>query len=175
MIQATQVPGACWGRPAKSISDGFGHLPQARFPHFKHANLIGRSKAVFYRTEQRYVPFWSPSKYRTQSTICSRTLGPAMAPSLLMWPTTKTVIPFPFASCIMDMVQSFTWEILPGAESLLSLYKVCMESAMKTSGFAFLHSLQNIAQAGFRQNEQVLGIHLQPLGPELELALALLT
>ena len=66
----------------------------------------------------------SPSKYSTQSTICSSTLGPAILPSLLICPTTKTVMPWDLEICIRVMVQSFTWEMLPGEDSLFSLYKV---------------------------------------------------
>ena len=56
----------------------------------------------------------SPSKYSTQSTMCSSTLGPAMLPSLLICPTTKAVKPSDFARRIMAMVLSRTWLTLPG-------------------------------------------------------------
>jgi len=39
-------------------------------------------------------PSRSPSKYKTASTICSRTLGPASEPSLVTWPTTNKAMPF---------------------------------------------------------------------------------
>ena len=66
--------------------------------------------------------------------MCSSTLGPAMEPSLLTWPMTKTVMPSPLASCISAMVQSFTWLTLPAGESSASLYSVWMESTISTSG-----------------------------------------
>ena len=70
----------------------------------------------------------TPSKYRTQSTICSRTFGPAIEPSLLTWPMTKTVMFRPFASCIRAIVQSLTCVMLPGGLSNAPLYMVWMES-----------------------------------------------
>src|SRR5258708_7679810 len=39
----------------------------------------------------------SPSKYSTASTICSTTRGPAIAPSLVTWPTSTTTAPLAFA------------------------------------------------------------------------------
>ena len=76
----------------------------------------------------------SPSKYSTQSTMCSSTLGPAMLPSLLTWPMTNTVTPCPLASCISAMVQSFTCPTPPAGASSSSLYRVWMESTISTSG-----------------------------------------
>ena len=67
--------------------------------------------------------------------MCSRTFGPAIAPSLLTWPMTNAVIFMVFASCITAMVQSFTWPMLPGAEAMSLLYIVCTESMIRISGF----------------------------------------
>ena len=50
--------------------------------------------------------------------MCSRTFGPAIAPSLFTCPTTKTVIPVDFASCISSIVHSFTCDTLPGEDVL---------------------------------------------------------
>ena len=51
--------------------------------------------------------------------MCSSTFGPAMLPSLLMWPTTKTVMDFSFAARMIRIVHSRTCEMLPGADSTL--------------------------------------------------------
>ena len=57
-----------------------------------------------------------------------------MEPSLFTWPMTNTVTPWPLASCIRAMVQSFTCPTPPAGESRSSLYRVWMESTISTSG-----------------------------------------
>ena len=63
----------------------------------------------------------SPSKYSTTSTICSNTLGPAIAPSFVMCPMIKILIFLSFASLISSKVISRTCEMEPGAEPIFSL------------------------------------------------------
>src|SRR4029078_8646214 len=47
-------------------------------------------KRFFMARRMRYWWLRSPSKLSTVSTICSRTRGPAMVPSLVTWPTRTT-------------------------------------------------------------------------------------
>ena len=67
----------------------------------------------------RYAWWRSPSKYRTVSTRCSSTRGPASAPSLVTCPTRKVAMPSPLASSIRRAPHSRTWLTLPGADSRL--------------------------------------------------------
>ena len=50
--------------------------------------------------------------------MCSKTLGPAILPSLLICPTTNTVMLFSLVSRMMRMVHSRTCVMLPGAEAM---------------------------------------------------------
>ena len=121
ITQVTQVPGASSGRPESSISEGFSTSARPWSCISKTPISLVAPKRFFAARRMRYVVCWSPSKYSTQSTMCSSTLGPAMDPSLFTWPMTNTVIPCPLASCISAMVQSFTWLMLPAGESRASL------------------------------------------------------
>ena len=60
----------------------------------------------------------SPSKYSTASTMCSSTRGPAMAPSLVTWPTSTSAKPRDLASRISSKLQARTWATVPGALSM---------------------------------------------------------
>ena len=70
--------------------------------------------------------------------MCSRTLGPAILPSLLMCPIRITGVPVSFANFKIDAEHSRTCTILPGEESMVSVEIVCMESIMTRSGAVFL-------------------------------------
>ena len=48
--------------------------------------------------------------------MCSNTLGPAIAPSLLTWPMMRTGISSPLAVFINREVHSRTWATLPGED-----------------------------------------------------------
>ena len=56
--------------------------------------------------------------------MCSRMRGPAIAPSLVTWPTRNTLQLFSFASRISREAHSRTWETLPGAEAISGRYIV---------------------------------------------------
>ncbi len=62
----------------------------------------------------------SPSNCRTTSTICSRTLGPAIAPSLVMWPMRMTGIPLSLARRSRAAAHSRTCVTEEAAESIFS-------------------------------------------------------
>ena len=66
--------------------------------------------------------------------MCSRILGPAMAPSLVTWPTRNTLHPLVFARRISIEADSLTWDTLPGALAISGRYMVCMESTTITAG-----------------------------------------
>ena len=58
----------------------------------------------------------SPSKYSTVSTMCSSTRGPAIAPSLVTWPTSTVVQPVALATRVRWAAHSRTCATEPGAE-----------------------------------------------------------
>ena len=68
--------------------------------------------------------------------MCSSTFGPAITPSLLMWPTMKTVTPLLLQYCIRRIVQSLTCVTEPGEACLSSVKSVWTESTISTSGFS---------------------------------------
>mmetsp|Transcript_21629 Transcript_21629/g.29783 ORF Transcript_21629/g.29783 Transcript_21629/m.29783 type:complete len:208 (-) Transcript_21629:206-829(-) len=56
-----------------------------------------------------------PSTYKTVSTICSRTRGPATSPDLVTWPTNSTTVPVDFAYCTNRDVHSRICVTVPTA------------------------------------------------------------
>ena len=68
--------------------------------------------------------------------MCSSTLGPAMPPSLLTWPTIKRGISLPLQAPISSWVHSRTWVTLPAEEVTVEREMVWMESTTTTSGFS---------------------------------------
>jgi len=66
----------------------------------------------------------SPSKYKTVSTICSKILGPAIEPSLVIWPIIKIGILNSFASLISSNVVSPPVSIQALEEDELGDFKV---------------------------------------------------
>ena len=83
----------------------------------------------------RYGRVLSPSKYSTVSTICSMTLGPAMAPSLLTWPTMKVGISSVLATFKKRAELSLTWLTVPAEEEISVQRIVWIESMTTRSGF----------------------------------------
>ena len=78
----------------------------------------------------------SPSKYRTVSTMCSSTRGPASEPSLVTWPTRISVIPACFAIRVSCAAHSRTCDTDPGADCNCSEYTVWIESTTTTAGLS---------------------------------------
>ena len=81
-------------------------------------------------TARRMRNWWprSPSKYSTASTMCSSTRGPAMAPSLVTWPTSTSA---KFAGLGQpDQLEAAarTCVTVPGALSIASSHMVWIES-----------------------------------------------
>ena len=66
----------------------------------------------------------SPSKYKTVSTMCSKTRGPAKAPSLVTWPTKTMAVPVALAARVRWAAHSRTCATEPGAEVSWSEYTV---------------------------------------------------
>ena len=60
--------------------------------------------------------------------MCSSTRGPAMAPSLVTWPTSTRAKFADFARRISSKLQARTWATVPGALSMASSHMVWIES-----------------------------------------------
>ena len=66
--------------------------------------------------------------------MCSSTRGPAMAPSLVTWPTSRIGRWVDLASWSRRAVASRTWVTEPGAEPTSSVNTVWIESTAKSAG-----------------------------------------
>ena len=76
--------------------------------------------------------------------MCSITLGPAICPSLVTWPTSTSVEPLVLAWLISAEAQPLSCEMVPGAASTLSDQSVCTESMTTREGGAVLPSVATI-------------------------------
>ena len=63
----------------------------------------------------------SPSNWSTTSTMCSRIFGPAIVPSLVMWPMRKIDVPVDLAYLSSVAAHSRICETLPAEESISSV------------------------------------------------------
>src|SRR5438034_3701984 len=88
--------------------------------------LVARSRRSSWRR--------SPSRYSTVSTICSRTLGPAIEPSFVTCPTRKTGTLISLASRMSLAADSRTWVTLPALPSNPASVTVWIESMIASSG-----------------------------------------
>ena len=66
--------------------------------------------------------------------MCSRIFGPAMAPSLVMWPMMMTGVPLSLANFSSMAAHSRIWLTEPGDDSTFSVAMVWMESMTTRSG-----------------------------------------
>ena len=64
--------------------------------------------------------------------MCSTTRGPAIAPSFVTWPITKTEISFCLANCTMRPTHSRNWATEPGADGNSAAVIVWIESTTST-------------------------------------------
>ena len=126
-----ESPASCMGM---SISEG---LATSRRPDpviSKTASSEVEPKRFLMLRSTRYAPRFSPSNCSTTSTMCSRILGPAMVPSLVMWPMRITGMPLLLAKRSSCAATSLIWLTLPAVESTCWQYMVCTESTIMRSG-----------------------------------------
>ncbi|SHW28171.1 Uncharacterised protein [Mycobacteroides abscessus subsp. abscessus] len=76
----------------------------------------------------------SPSKCSTTSTRCSSERGPAMAPSLVTWPTRTIAIPVVLAAMVRAVVTARTCVTPPVTPSASAVDMVCTESTTTSVG-----------------------------------------
>ncbi|MPN38006.1 hypothetical protein SDC9_185528 [bioreactor metagenome] len=88
----------------------------------------------------RYAFDLSPSKERTASTICSKSFGPAIAPSLFICPTNTVAISEDFASEIKAEAACLTCVMLPAEDDNPASAIVWIESTIRISGLSSLIS-----------------------------------
>ena len=136
------MPETPWGLPERSISEGFSTSLRPSFSMQKTPISFVEPCLFLTALKILYEVWLSPSKYNTVSTMCSKTFGPAIAPSLLTWPIIKVVISSDFASFKSAFVHSLTWETLPGIEEDSGLLMVWIESIIKMSGWVNSASAQ---------------------------------
>ena len=91
-------------------------------------------KRFFTPRSRRCSPWRSPSRYSTTSTMCSRVRGPAMAPSLVTWPTSTMGTPVSLATVSRRATASRTWLGLPGAPAASVALTVWTESTTASGG-----------------------------------------
>ena len=68
--------------------------------------------------------------------MCSRTLGPAKEPSLVMWPTMKSGVPEALAYVVRAAADSRICPTEPGTPSWSGRSKVWIESTTTRAGFS---------------------------------------
>jgi len=104
-------------------------LTQSVLRHREYADLVGGPEAIFHGAQDAKTTPVSLSKYSTVSTMCSRTRGPAIWPSLVTCPTSSTACRS-FCEAHQFRVHSRSCETAPGAVSIRWEYMVWMESTM---------------------------------------------
>ena len=86
--------------------------------------------------------------------MCSITLGPAICPSLVTWPTSSSALPAFLAWRISACAAARTWLTVPGAASIASAHSVWMESTTieigRRSGFERRQDMRQARFAGER-------------------------
>src|SRR2546422_7476120 len=100
--------------------------------------------------------------------MCSTTRGPAIAPSLVTWPTSTTTVPLDLACRARCATHSRTCATEPGAEVSCSEYSVWIESTTAISGLAF-SSVERMRSSWIRSEE-----HTSELQSRLHLVCRLL-
>ena len=116
-LDTTAEPEAPSGRSARNISEGL--VTSSSPPSFISKTPISITEPNLFLTARSILkgcPL-SPSKYRTVSTMCSRTFGPAIAPSFVTWPTRKSGTSAPLAYVMSRAETSLTCPTLPGDDS----------------------------------------------------------
>src|SRR3989454_1343957 len=123
------------GTLGEEEAGGVLHLDQPPSAISKTPISFVEPNRFFTARRTRYAWWRSPSKYSTVSTRCSRTRGPASAPSFVTWPTRNVAMPRPLASVMRRAPHSRTCVTLPGADSSSGRNTVWMESMTSPRGF----------------------------------------
>ncbi len=116
----------------------------------------------------------SPSKCSTTSTRCSSDRGPAIAPSLVTWPTRMIAIPVVFAVIVSAVVTARTWVTPPVTPSASVVDMVCTESTTTKRRLDLVDVAERRLQVGLRGQVDLVVGAARALGPHPDLARGLL-
>ena len=109
------LPGAGAPERARKIADGLRTSRRPCSPMWKNASSPTEPNRFLVARTLRKRLDASLSKYSTVSTRCSSTRGPAMAPSLVTWPTMTTLTPVLLAKRTSCAVHSLSCVMAPAA------------------------------------------------------------
>ena len=134
IVTATQVPGTwpVWCSTKSPVGSVTAVMPSG--PRSKQPTSSIGPKRFFIARTIRNRELRSPSKWSTTSTRCSSTRGPAIAPSLVTWPTRTVVMLRVLATRISAAATSLTWVTPPGTPSMPEAPMVWIESTTSSVG-----------------------------------------
>ena len=133
-VTVTAVPGTALGRWSRNSPDGSAtHSMPLSCMRKQPTSSAAPNRFLMPRTI-RSADARSPSKCKTTSTRCSSERGPAMAPSLVTWPTSSIATPVVFAVIVRAVVTARTWVTPPVTPSASVLDNVCTESTTTRLG-----------------------------------------
>ncbi len=131
--QSTTEPGAALASATKRAdASSTSTSPPARISKTP-TSLVAPNRFLSARSVRKWRSR-SPSKKRTQSTRCSRTRGPATAPSFVTCPTRITAQSRRLAASMIAVAASRTWPTEPGAPVIPSACIVWIESITQACG-----------------------------------------
>ena len=134
IVTVTQVPATGVAPWARNSPDGSGSPTMPSSRRSKQPTSSAGPKRFFTVRTSRSRECRSPSKDSTTSTRCSSVRGPAIAPSLVTWPTSSVAMPRDLASRIRVLATSRTCATPPAEPSTAAEPMVCTESTIRTSG-----------------------------------------
>ena len=116
-VTVTQLPGTGAERRETNSADGSDTPTTPASPISKQPISSAGPKRFLIARTRRSVECRSPSKEITTSTRCSRVRGPAIAPSLVTWPTRIVVIPRLLETAVRALATARTWVAPPSVPS----------------------------------------------------------
>ncbi len=107
-VTVTAVPDTGWGRWSRKSPEGSATHSIPLSCSRKQPTSSAAPNRFFTPRTMRSADVRSPSKCSTTSTRCSSERGPAMAPSLVTWPTRSIATPDAFAAMVSAVVTART-------------------------------------------------------------------
>ncbi len=133
-VTVTAVPGTGSGRWSRNNPEGSATHWIPLSCRRKHPTSSAAPKRFLTPRIIRRAVLRSPSKCSTTSTRCSSERGPAIAPSLVTWPTSTMAMPLDFAAAVSAVVTARTWVTPPTTPSVSPAFMVCTESTITRLG-----------------------------------------
>ena len=161
-VTVTMLPGAGAPERARKIADGLRTSRRPCSPMWKNASSPTEPKRFLVARTLRKRLEASLSKYSTVSTRCSSTRGPAMAPSLVTWPTMMTLTPRALGEAHqLRGAFACSWVMAPAAVPTEASCTVWMESTISSSDALFAGARHHGFEIGVRDHAQVRAGHAQ--------------